>query len=147
MKRHLLTIIFALFLPGFLQAQNAFYNAQFLATLDGDELRTGILEEDEAKAKLVHFTTAEKEEVENLIRFLEDPFEDNLKAINFTIIMTVISKYNIYLNDRKQLEMNHLYEAAFGTGIAASVLALSGIPNLISGQLPCSNHTQYSNIY
>src|SRR3546814_18225283 len=76
MKRHLLTIIFALFLPGFLQAQNAFYNAQFLATLDGDELRTGILEEDEAKAKLVHFTTAEKEEVENLIRFLEDPFED-----------------------------------------------------------------------
>src|SRR3546814_18194447 len=120
MNRHFLTILFALFLPGFLQAQNAFYHAQILATLDGDELRTGIREEDEAKAKLVHFTTAEKEEVENLIRFLEDPFEDNLKAINFTIIRTVISKYNIYLNDRKKLAMDPLYEDRKSTRLNSS---------------------------
>src|SRR3546814_13328882 len=38
--------------------------------------------------------------------------------------------------------MDPLYEAEFGTGIAAAGFALSAIPNLISGQLSLSDTSQ-----
>lgn len=138
-------IIICLFAWQVSLSQNAFYEAQFLATLDKEELKTMVEDGDDIKKQLVSFNDSEKKEIENIINFLDTPFKEDLKAINFNIVKQVIKKYNQYVVDRKELSMTPFGQRSHFTAAAGAGFALSLIPNLLSGNTSLSDTTQ-SNI-
>ena len=128
-------------------SQNAFYEAQFLYKLDGDELKTMVNDGDDIKKQLISFTNKEKNEINNVINFLTDPFSDKLKTIDFNIVSQAIGKYNQYILDRKELEKKLVgsplaARRSFMPNLAGGGFALSLIPNLLSGKTSISDSAQ-----
>jgi hypothetical protein len=130
-------------------SQNAFYNAQYFAKLDVNELKS-IIEfnknakslNDEPKNVIEKFslTPNEVNETENLILFLEKPFQvnDSLREPNILIIQSIIKKWNSFLELQKQnqnlpmggAKSNYLASASNGISMVSS---LSFLPTLITG--------------
>jgi hypothetical protein len=126
-------------------SQNAFYEAQFLSNLDSEELKEMVASGDQIKQQLVSFNNSEKNEIKNLVSFLKDPFSDDVSSINFAIVQVIINKYNQYIVDRREFSKGPVGAAKHFLPTAGASMALSFIPNLISGNTSLSDTAQ-SNI-
>jgi hypothetical protein len=125
--------------------QNAFYDAQFLATvtsvqlnaiLKASEIPPGGLKED--SPPVLSLTEYETENLSNYIKFLDQPFKKDIGVLDQKVLMVSIEKYN------KHAEMLNgpTGMKGFNPGIAT---ALALIPNFIGGKSSITTEQQ-SNI-
>ncbi|MBL6448516.1 hypothetical protein JMN32_19555 [Fulvivirga sp. 29W222] len=113
-----------------LLSQNAFYEAQYLAMLDVDKIKS-------IKDSL-NLTDMEKNEIDSLELFLKKPFDRKVHPINLDIIRNVVNNYNSYVE---------VYNAslALTNGKNTENLALTLIPSLLAGNFSLTDTAQ-SNI-
>ncbi len=87
----LLLIFLTTCIPSF--AQNAFFDAQYISTLDTGALsKIHSIGGDLKKGTAI--TQTEIEAINNLIEFINDPFSDKFKQIDYSSVRSAVKKYN-----------------------------------------------------
>jgi hypothetical protein len=106
--------------------QNAYYEAQYLNTLNKESLQSILLVPE------LGLSEHEKTTVTNYIIFLDNPFDTNIVSLDITALQSAIEKNNKILQTGGA--------SAYAAPIALSLLSI--IPNLLSGSFSLSPDQQ-----
>jgi hypothetical protein len=121
------TLIVALiFLSNFAFSQNAFFDAQYLNTLNKAKLR-GML-----RLTQLDLSDHEKSVIDDYIKFLDNPFDNTIANLDMSALQSAIEKNN------KLLQSNGYN--GYLTGVEFSALSL--IPSLLGGNFSLSTEQQ-----
>lgn len=125
-------------------AQNAYYDALFLSQLSKENAQ--LVLDANSDYEQFNISTLQKSSLENLILFLDNPFDNSIEILKMDIsqVKKAISDYNSFIKTIAQSEFNFdTYIHAKGFAAGASTAAILGlIPSALSGDFSLSAEDQ-----
>lgn len=121
-------------------SQNAFYDAQYLATVSKENL-DNMMKAAKLNDPNFNLSNAEIEIVNNYNKFIANPFDKAIDKLDISLLSSAITKYNKYVEIERQkwLAGNPMSPFVAPVGL---VSALSLIPNIIGGNFSLSPEQQ-----